>query len=109
MKKFTLKIIPIQLIMLTKNHNPKFSYISRILALPLFAFILFAFTIKEKQNDQQSVLALEKEITVIIDAGHGGGTGARAEGYTEDDLVLKLAKTVRSMKDNDKIKILLTR
>ena len=98
-----------RLSMLTKQHNPKISYMRRILALPLFAFVALAFTIKEKHEGQKTTIPLEKEITVVIDAGHGGGTGARAEGFTEDELVLQLAKTIRSSNNNGKIKILLTR
>jgi TonB-dependent SusC/RagA subfamily outer membrane receptor len=98
-----------RLAMLTKKHNPKISYISRILALPLFAFIILAFTIKTRPEEKRNAINLENEITVVIDAGHGGGTGARAEGYIEDDLVLQLAKTIKESNTNNKIKILLTR
>jgi N-acetylmuramoyl-L-alanine amidase len=95
--------------MLTKKHNPKISYISRVLALPLFAFILFAFTVKAIPGARESIAKLEKEITVVIDAGHGGKTGARVENFMEDDLVLQIARTIKSINTNDKIKVLLTR
>jgi TonB-dependent SusC/RagA subfamily outer membrane receptor len=39
-----------RLAMLTKNTNPRLSYLSRVLALPLMAFLILAFTIKEKNN-----------------------------------------------------------
>jgi TonB-dependent SusC/RagA subfamily outer membrane receptor len=39
-----------RLAMLTKNTNLKISYLSRMLALPLMAFLIVAFTIKEKNN-----------------------------------------------------------
>ena len=98
-----------RLTMLTKKHNPKISYISRVLALPLFAFIIFAFTVKAIPGARESIAKLEKEITVVIDAGHGGKTGARVENFVEDDLVLQIAKTIKSINTNDKIKVLLTR
>jgi N-acetylmuramoyl-L-alanine amidase len=98
-----------RLTMLTKKHNPKISYISRVLALPLFAFILFAFTVKAIPGTRGAIVKLEKEITVVIDAGHGGKTGARVENFVEDDLVLQIAKTIKSINTNDKIKVLLTR
>ena len=98
-----------RLTMLTKKHNPKFNYISRILALPLFAFIVLAFTIKAKQEEKRIIQGLEKEITVVIDAAHGDRTGARTENIYEDDLVLEIAKTVQEINSNDKIKILLAR
>ena len=98
-----------RLTMLTKKHNQSISYISRILALPLFAFIVLAFTIKARPGEKRHIISLKNEITVVIDAGHGGGTGARAEGYMEDELVLQIAKTIKRLNYNDKIKILLTR
>jgi beta-lactamase regulating signal transducer with metallopeptidase domain len=39
-----------RLAMLTKNTNPKISYLSRVLALPLMALLILAFTVKEKKN-----------------------------------------------------------
>jgi hypothetical protein len=41
-----------RLAMLTKGTNPKLSYLSRILALPLMAFIAFAFTVKQKNLEK---------------------------------------------------------
>ena len=55
-----------RLLMLTKNHDPKFSYFSRVLALPLFAFVLLAFTLKEKNNGQVKDLAADKETAAEI-------------------------------------------
>ncbi|MGN6400833.1 MAG: M56 family metallopeptidase, partial [Flavisolibacter sp.] len=57
-----------RLLMLTKIQNPRISYLSRILALPLIAFVVFAFSFKTKNA---SVIPLEEPITVVIDAGHG--------------------------------------
>jgi hypothetical protein len=39
-----------RLAMLTKQYNPRNSYISRLLVLPLCAFILFACSVKDKQE-----------------------------------------------------------
>jgi N-acetylmuramoyl-L-alanine amidase len=96
-----------RLTMLTKKHNPKINYISRVLALLLFAFVLFAFSSKTRKDF--STTSLTKEITVVLDAGHGGGDGAISEGYTEDELVLQLAKTIKAQNSDDNVKILLTR
>ena len=98
-----------RLTMLTKKHNQRISYITRILALPLFAFIVLAFTIKVRPGEIRNITSLDNEITVVIDAGHGGGTGAKAEGYIEDDLTLQIAKAIKRLNYNDKIKVLLTR
>ena len=57
--------------MFTKNKNPKVSYLSRLLVLPLAAIVFFAFTLKMK-TIIPSNLYDGKKITVVIDAGHGG-------------------------------------
>src|SRR5690606_18186910 len=44
--RFFSSSIKRRLFMLTKKTNPRFSYLSRILALPLFALIFTAFSIK---------------------------------------------------------------
>ncbi|HJY23885.1 MAG TPA: M56 family metallopeptidase, partial [Hanamia sp.] len=59
-------------IMLTKNKNPKVSYLSRLLVLPLAALLFFAFTLKVKTANNDKMSYTGKTITVVIDAGHGG-------------------------------------
>lgn len=100
-----------RLLMLTKIQNPRISYLSRILALPLIAFVVFAFSFKTKNA---SIIPLEKSITVVIDAGHGKqangiATGAREGNIEEDDIVLSLAKKIKELNANNKINIVLTR
>lgn len=94
--------------MLTKQTTSRLSYASRILALPLIAFLVFAFTIKSKSFTANNI-ALDKTITVVIDPGHGGLTGARFENIYEDELVLQLAKAIKEVNTNDKIKLVFTR
>ncbi len=101
-----------RLLMLTKIQNPRINYISRILALPLIAFTVLAFTFRTKNS--RTIIPLDKEITVVIDAGHGRMAnglmnGAKAEGVYEDDIVLALAKKVAETNANNKINIVLTR
>jgi N-acetylmuramoyl-L-alanine amidase len=97
-----------RLSMLTKNHKPQLNYISRLLILPVLAVTIFAFTVKTKQP---SILPkLEKEIVVVLDAGHGGSDhGARSGELNEKDITLKLANYVHELNENKKIKIVLTR
>jgi TonB-dependent SusC/RagA subfamily outer membrane receptor len=100
-----------RLLMLTKIQNPSISYLSRILALPLIAFVVLAFSFRTKTA---SIISLEKPITVVIDAGHGRQangttTGAREGNIYEDDIVLSLAKKVKELNANSKINIVLTR
>lgn len=98
-----------RLLMLTKIQNPRITYFSRILAIPLVALVVLAFSFKTS-----SITKLEKNITVVIDAGHGFQTngqpsGAMSNGLNEDEIVLSLAKKVKELNKNDKVQILLTR
>ncbi len=98
-----------RLLMLSKNTNSKVNYVSRLLALPLAAMIFFAFTLKMKKADVGSIYN-GKQITVIIDAGHGGtDPGANEGNFNEKDLNLAIAQQVKKLNDNRSIKILLTR
>ncbi|NCI48111.1 N-acetylmuramoyl-L-alanine amidase [Sediminibacterium soli] len=125
--------------MLTNNTNPRFSYIRRLVVLPLIAIVvvLFAFRNKEKyvtlsmatmmedvinkvkggEETPANLVTiidqanLEKRYTVVIDAGHGGqDKGSVAEdGTTESSIVLSVARMVKQFNSSDKIDIILTR
>jgi len=98
-----------RIMMLSKNKNPKVSYYSRLLVLPLAAIVFFAFTLKVKNN--KSNFYNGKTITVIIDAGHGGDdNGAVApNGTKEKDITLSIAKKVADLNSNSRFKIILSR
>jgi N-acetylmuramoyl-L-alanine amidase len=98
-----------RLLMLTKIQNPRITYFSRILALPLIACIVLALSFRTV-----SVAHLEKPITIVIDAGHGKMTngllsGASSNNIYEDAIVLAIAKKIKAINANSKINILLTR
>jgi TonB-dependent SusC/RagA subfamily outer membrane receptor len=96
-----------RIIMFTKNKNPKVSYISRLLALPLAAVIFFAFTLKMKKNETHYT---GKTINVVIDAGHGGSdNGARENNVNEKDLNLAIAKEIKKLNTNENLNIILSR
>ena len=103
-----------RLLMLTKMKNPRVSYISRILALPLLTVIFLAFTIKTKtllppQGNEN--IKLEKIFTVVVDAGHGGeDPGAKAtDGTTEKSLALAIVQKVKQLNSNINIRVILSR
>ena len=127
-----------RLMMLTKKQNARMNYFSRILVLPLIVIVFAAFAIKaktltaEKSNPLNTVAkifnkitgnTIEKEktgslfsltdsqITVVIDAGHGGDdTGAgNDKGLYEKNLALQLIKKIKGLNTNRNIKIILTR
>lgn len=99
-----------RLIMFTKNKNPKVSYISRLLVLPLAAIVFFAFTLKVNTVKSSGGYS-GKTITVVIDAGHGGDDNGAvsASGLKEKDIDLAIAKKIAELNSNDHIKILLSR
>ncbi|MGE5522051.1 MAG: N-acetylmuramoyl-L-alanine amidase, partial [Candidatus Dadabacteria bacterium] len=97
--------------MITKIQNPKLSYFSRIIALPIIAILVLAFTLRTKEL---SFIKLEKTFTVVVDAGHGfnpNGTpnGVRINDLTEDDLVLSISKKIQQLNPNENVKVILTR
>ena len=102
-----------RLIMLTKKQNSRINYFSRLAVLPLLVIVFAAFALKTKTTDRYaSLLAVsDKQITVIIDAGHGGqDAGARNEnGVTEKDMALMLIKKIKELNTNKNINIILTR
>ena len=92
--------------MLTKNKNPRASYLGRILVLPLSLLIFAAFTLKTK------TVYNGNQITVVLDAGHGGDdAGAQSTDGTikEKDINLAIVKKIKELNTNDKINIILTR
>ncbi|MEO8765197.1 MAG: N-acetylmuramoyl-L-alanine amidase [Ginsengibacter sp.] len=98
-----------RLTMFTKNKNPKVSYVSRLLVLPLAALVFLAFTLKMKTTGSASHYA-GKMITVIIDAGHGGSDNGIIENdIKEKDLNLSVAKEIRELNKNENIHIILSR
>jgi N-acetylmuramoyl-L-alanine amidase len=97
--------------MLTKNKNPKVSYLSRLLVLPIAALLFFAFTLKVKTENNNKMSYDGKTITVVVDAGHGGyDHGAlSSNGLFEKDITLSIVKKIAALNSNDRIKILLSR
>lgn len=99
-----------RIIMFTKNKNPKVSYVSRLLVLPLAALVFFAFTLKVTPLKSSGSYS-GKTITVVIDAGHGGDDygAVSADGLKEKDIDLAIAKKIAALNSNNHIKILLSR
>jgi N-acetylmuramoyl-L-alanine amidase len=96
--------------MLSKYKTTKAGYLTRILALPVILFLAAAFTLKTKKMTEPHLYA-DRQITVVIDAGHGGtDNGAKAiDGSFEKDINLLLAQKVQAMNSNTNIKIVMTR
>jgi N-acetylmuramoyl-L-alanine amidase len=102
-----------RLAMLTKIQNAKINYISRILALPIIAITVFAFTLRTKTVNVPQT-RLDKPFTVVIDAGHGimengKANGVTVDGISEDDIVFAIANKIKESNTSDNLKIILTR
>ena len=99
--------------MLTKIQNPGINYISRVIALPIIAITVLAFTLRTRHAAVPPVL-LEKEFVVVIDAAHGKMAdgkynGARSGDVYEDNIVLAIAQKIKELNKNANIKIIFTR
>ncbi|MGZ3938561.1 MAG: M56 family metallopeptidase, partial [Flavisolibacter sp.] len=72
-----------RLAMLSKIQHAKINYLSRLLALPIVAATVLAFTLKTK-TILTPVTNLEKTMTVVIDAGHGTMEDGKPNGVSVD-------------------------
>ena len=101
-----------RLMMLTKNKHTKTGYIGRLLVLPLVLFAFAAFTLKAKTFKVNNGNYIGKQITVVVDAGHGGGDiGAISlQGkIAEKEITLAIARKIASINTNKQLNVLLTR
>jgi N-acetylmuramoyl-L-alanine amidase len=103
-----------RLAMITNHKNPRFSYLRRLVILPILALvvILVAFRKKETELTLLPSIQLNKTYTIVIDAGHGGkdrGAQSAETKITEAEITLKFAKAVQASNTNPNIKIVLTR
>jgi N-acetylmuramoyl-L-alanine amidase len=91
--------------------NTKFSYLRRLTIMPIMAAMILLFAFRNGNINSRPIVKLDKQYTVIIDAGHGGedlGASA-ADGTTEKDLALAIALKVKSINNNPNINIKLSR
>ncbi|MEP6746244.1 MAG: TonB family protein [Bacteroidota bacterium] len=87
-------------------------YISRIMALPLLLILVSAFAVKLTSKSSYAINShrASKNITVVIDAGHGGVfTGAHNTGLAEKDINLEIAQKIKQLSDEYNVNVVLTR
>ncbi|MFM7709998.1 MAG: N-acetylmuramoyl-L-alanine amidase, partial [Ferruginibacter sp.] len=72
--------------------------------------LLFAFR-QAKLRNQQSVVKLKNQYTIVVDAGHGGDdSGAKnTDGTSEKDMTLLMAQKIKEINNNPNIHVILTR
>jgi N-acetylmuramoyl-L-alanine amidase len=122
--------------MLSKQTNTRFSYLRRLIVLPLLAIIVVLVAFRNKETTQpisvESVINtiykdiagnatpsaaplnidLKKDYTIVINAGHGGADkgGYGIDGKsTESLLTLELANAIKSLNQNSRLNLVLTR
>ncbi|RXK58811.1 hypothetical protein ESA94_15585 [Lacibacter luteus] len=105
-----------RLLMLSKLKNPKASYISRLLLLPLLTFLVTAFAVKinRSETNLSPFSELEQPLTVVIDAAHGykNGipTGVRGlNNLQEDEVVLAICNKIKALNKDVNLKLVFTR
>jgi TonB-dependent SusC/RagA subfamily outer membrane receptor len=82
--------------MFTKLQNPKVSYGSRIIALPLLFTVIATFSMKAKTAVSHAPVALDKSIPEVIEAGHGAKSGASVGIKTVTDTVPRIGEVAKA-------------
>ena len=100
--------------MLLKTRNTKVSYLTRVMALPLLGLIGLAFTVRTIQASRQASVTtpyLDKTITIVLDAGHGGDDAGvlSASGLNEKDITLAIAQRVKALNTDPNLNLVLLR
>ena len=101
-----------RIIMITKFKMSHLGYINRMMALPVFFILFCAFAVKLTARQTETATAVfAKELTLVIDAGHGGiDPGTRsAKGLLEKNINLSIAKKIREQGKNYHINVVMTR
>jgi N-acetylmuramoyl-L-alanine amidase len=96
--------------MLTQSRTNPPGYFSRIMILPLLFLLFCAFAFRLHKDGVTGRHPVEKNLTVVIDAGHGGfDPGTIAGGVQEKDLTLAIARKVKQFSAAYNVNVLLTR
>ncbi len=102
--------------MITSSKKKSRQYLRKIMVLPVAALAVafFSFSYKNKKINN-SLIAIDKPVKVVIDAGHGLDASGKhngvraADGTYEDDIVLSIAKKIKELNTNPRVQIILTR
>ncbi len=98
-----------RLIMLTISNKTSYSYLRRLLVLPLLGITLFLFSFSLNKN--VNVNRSDKKIIMVLDAGHGGKdigvTGLN--GVQEKNLTLKITNIISQLAEAYNIEVVPTR
>ena len=102
--------------MITNNQSARLSYRSRLMALPVLALVFCSIAFRAQrstvtENGAPVVLA-HKQVTVMIDAGHGGsdpGAASLDGKVKEKDLALQISKKIQQLAAGYNVNVVMTR
>ncbi len=98
--------------MITTSQKTSYQYLRKMLVLPVAAMVIGLFAFNYKNRNEEPVIALKDQLTIVLDAGHGGidpGIRTRDEKYTEATISLQIAKAVQTLAPEYNVKIVMTR
>lgn len=103
--------------MITNNQSTRYSYRSRLMALPVLALVFCSIALYAQRSASSDTPGIypgsnHKNITVVIDAGHGGpDNGARSvDGkYFEKNLALEISQKIQQLASSYNINVVMTR
>jgi N-acetylmuramoyl-L-alanine amidase len=98
-----------RLIMLTTSNKTSYSYLRRLLVIPLLGIALFLFSFSLKKNIP--VNKSNKKIVMVLDAGHGGMDNGTTglDGVHEKDITLKVVQRITELASDYNIVVIPTR
>jgi N-acetylmuramoyl-L-alanine amidase len=103
--------------MITNNHSARYSYGSRLMALPLLAllFCTVALYAQQTANTGRTISYTDSDkapLTVVIDAGHGGidaGATSIDGKVKEKDLALQISRKIQQLAPSYNVNVVMTR
>jgi N-acetylmuramoyl-L-alanine amidase len=103
--------------MITNIQSTRVTYRSRLMALPVLAFLfctvaLYAQQASTKVSTASVSGSANKPITVVIDAGHGGidpGASSNDGKVKEKDLALQISKKIQQLASSFNVNVVMTR
>jgi N-acetylmuramoyl-L-alanine amidase len=96
-----------RLIMLNRSNKTSYTYLRRLMVLPVaaVALALFSFTINKEE-----LTKAKKEIVLVLDAGHGGADNGAVNGnIKEKDLTLMIVNRMADLAPEYNIEVVKTR
>lgn len=99
--------------MITNNHSTRYSYGSRLMALPLLALLFCTVTLYAQTNTGRTIFYTgenKEPLTVVVDAGHGGiDPGVIMNNFSEKELNLQISKKIQELAPAYNVKVIMTR